>query len=222
MMNHERADTLPGAERESACLTVKSDFAEVPDKVVGQQIGRYKLLEKVGEGGCGVVYVAEQTEPVRRRVALKAAAKNSVMRPSMEERRLFRCARGTLAVGSPRFAMSLRRAILIAAVLLLLAGMILCARNARQPRYQGRTTEQWFREFRAAGQRYLRTNAAGSYAIIPSPTGGSRIVRLANPRGGSTRVIWKPSAACRSRRRRPTRCWIPSAGAIDPRRPWSL
>ncbi|HVR36995.1 MAG TPA: protein kinase, partial [Methylomirabilota bacterium] len=33
--------------------------------------GRYKLLEKVGEGGCGVVYVAEQTEPVRRRVALK-------------------------------------------------------------------------------------------------------------------------------------------------------
>src|SRR6202044_27779 len=28
-------------------------------------------LEKVGEGGCGVVYVAQQTEPVRRRVALK-------------------------------------------------------------------------------------------------------------------------------------------------------
>jgi serine/threonine protein kinase/tetratricopeptide (TPR) repeat protein len=37
----------------------------------GDRIGRYKLLEKVGEGGCGVVYVAEQTEPVRRRVALK-------------------------------------------------------------------------------------------------------------------------------------------------------
>src|SRR5215472_3950592 len=34
-------------------------------------IGRYKLLEKVGEGGCGVVYVAEQTQPVRRRVAVK-------------------------------------------------------------------------------------------------------------------------------------------------------
>jgi len=34
-------------------------------------LGRYKLLERVGEGGCGVVYVAEQTEPVRRRVALK-------------------------------------------------------------------------------------------------------------------------------------------------------
>jgi hypothetical protein len=33
-------------------------------------IGRYKLLQKIGEGGCGIVYMAEQTEPVRRRVAL--------------------------------------------------------------------------------------------------------------------------------------------------------
>jgi serine/threonine protein kinase/WD40 repeat protein len=41
------------------------------DESVGQTLGRYKLLEKLGEGGCGVVYVAEQTEPVRRRVALK-------------------------------------------------------------------------------------------------------------------------------------------------------
>ena len=37
----------------------------------GDKIGRYKLLEQIGEGGCGVVYVAEQEEPVRRRVALK-------------------------------------------------------------------------------------------------------------------------------------------------------
>jgi serine/threonine protein kinase len=37
----------------------------------GGAIGRYKLLEKIGEGGFGVVYVAEQKEPVRRRVALK-------------------------------------------------------------------------------------------------------------------------------------------------------
>ena len=34
-------------------------------------IGRYRLLEKIGEGGFGVVYVAEQKTPVRRRVALK-------------------------------------------------------------------------------------------------------------------------------------------------------
>ena len=42
-------------------------FTEKP----GDRIGRYKLLEKIGEGGMGVVYMAEQEEPVRRRVALK-------------------------------------------------------------------------------------------------------------------------------------------------------
>jgi len=35
------------------------------------RIGRYKLLQRLGEGGCGVVYMAEQEEPVKRRVALK-------------------------------------------------------------------------------------------------------------------------------------------------------
>jgi hypothetical protein len=52
--------------------TVKLDLPAGPDDdAVGQTIGRYKLLEKVGEGGCLVVYVAQQYEPVRRRVALK-------------------------------------------------------------------------------------------------------------------------------------------------------
>src|SRR5882757_1017600 len=52
--------------------TIKLDMATASvDEAVGQTLGRYKLLEKIGEGGCGVVYVAEQTEPVRRRVALK-------------------------------------------------------------------------------------------------------------------------------------------------------
>ena len=37
----------------------------------GTVIGRYKLLQQIGEGGMGVVYMAEQTEPVRRKVALK-------------------------------------------------------------------------------------------------------------------------------------------------------
>lgn len=41
------------------------------EEPIGTRIGRYKLLQKIGEGGCGVVYEAEQEEPVRRRVALK-------------------------------------------------------------------------------------------------------------------------------------------------------
>ncbi|RYD37637.1 MAG: serine/threonine protein kinase, partial [Verrucomicrobiaceae bacterium] len=46
----------------------------------GDTIGRYKLLEQIGEGGCGVVYMAGQEEPVRRRVALK------VIKPGMDTR----------------------------------------------------------------------------------------------------------------------------------------
>ena len=42
-----------------------------PEERPGTRIGRYKLLQKIGEGGCGVVYMAEQEEPVKRRVALK-------------------------------------------------------------------------------------------------------------------------------------------------------
>src|SRR5262245_34706220 len=37
----------------------------------GDWIGRYKLLQKIGEGGCGVVFMAEQDQPIRRKVALK-------------------------------------------------------------------------------------------------------------------------------------------------------
>jgi eukaryotic-like serine/threonine-protein kinase len=46
--------------------------ASVPgEEPIGTRIGRYKLVQKIGEGGWGVVYMAEQEEPVRRRVALK-------------------------------------------------------------------------------------------------------------------------------------------------------
>jgi WD40 repeat protein/serine/threonine protein kinase len=45
--------------------------SEPLSEVPGTHIGRYKLLQKIGEGGFGVVYVAEQREPVKRRVALK-------------------------------------------------------------------------------------------------------------------------------------------------------
>lgn len=45
--------------------------AEIAEDLIGSKIGPYKLLQKLGEGGCGVVYMAEQVVPVRRRVALK-------------------------------------------------------------------------------------------------------------------------------------------------------
>jgi WD40 repeat protein/serine/threonine protein kinase len=46
----------------------------------GDRVGRYKLLQLIGEGGCGVVYMAEQQEPVKRFVALK------VIKPGMDTR----------------------------------------------------------------------------------------------------------------------------------------
>jgi serine/threonine protein kinase/tetratricopeptide (TPR) repeat protein len=69
---HEQPDGVLDAGPEKIKATMKLDLAIEPvDEIIGQKIGRYKILEKVGEGGCGVVYVAEQSEPVRRRVALK-------------------------------------------------------------------------------------------------------------------------------------------------------
>ncbi|MBE2214638.1 MAG: serine/threonine protein kinase [Opitutaceae bacterium] len=50
------------------------------EETIGARIGRYKLVQKIGEGGCGVVYLAEQEEPVRRHVALK------IIRLGMETR----------------------------------------------------------------------------------------------------------------------------------------
>ena len=68
---HDAPDELSPKDAPAVEATIKLDLADAPDEAVGQTLGRYKLLERLGEGGCGVVYVAEQTEPVRRRVALK-------------------------------------------------------------------------------------------------------------------------------------------------------
>ena len=58
--------------------TIDRDVTEQP----GTQIGRYKLLEQVGEGGMGIVFVAEQAEPVRRRVTLK------IIKPGMDSKQV--------------------------------------------------------------------------------------------------------------------------------------
>src|SRR5204863_6505911 len=61
----------------SAHQTAEGGFLDLPHAPVrlsegpGSKIGRYKLLEQIGEGGFGVVFMAEQETPVRRTVALK-------------------------------------------------------------------------------------------------------------------------------------------------------
>ncbi len=65
---HEEAgDFLAAPTANEDAATIPSFPAEKP----GTIIDRYKLLEQIGEGGFGIVYLAEQTEPVRRHVALK-------------------------------------------------------------------------------------------------------------------------------------------------------
>ena len=58
----EPAVALPGKT-----VVLSTPLTEKP----GDHIGHYKLLQQIGEGGCGVVYMAEQEQPIRRRVALK-------------------------------------------------------------------------------------------------------------------------------------------------------
>jgi serine/threonine-protein kinase len=67
VLAHESAGGFMAAAEDVAPPAAPPDSAEIP----GNRIGRYKLLQKIGVGGCGVVWMAEQEEPVRRRVALK-------------------------------------------------------------------------------------------------------------------------------------------------------
>jgi eukaryotic-like serine/threonine-protein kinase len=91
------------------------------------RIGRYKLLQQIGEGGCGVVYMAEQQEPVRRQVALKVIkagmdTKNVIARFEAERQALALMDHPNIAkvldagatdAGRPYFVMELVRGIKI-------------------------------------------------------------------------------------------------------------
>ena len=124
---HEKPDELSPKAAPAVVATLKLDLPDTEDEAVGQTLGRYKLLEKVGEGGCGVVYVAEQTVPVRRRVALKVIklgmdTKQVVARFEAERQALAmmdhpNIARvldaGTTETGRPFFVMELVRGIRI-------------------------------------------------------------------------------------------------------------
>src|SRR6266446_982544 len=65
-------------EEPSQKIAVESRSGTSPGEKIGDRIGRYKLLQQIGEGSCGVVYMAEQEKPVRRRVALK------IIKPGMD------------------------------------------------------------------------------------------------------------------------------------------
>ena len=56
---------------ESPPLIDRPPIPSLPEEKLGNTIDKYKLLEKIGEGGMAVVYMSEQTKPIRRKVALK-------------------------------------------------------------------------------------------------------------------------------------------------------
>ncbi|HVK12504.1 MAG TPA: protein kinase [Gemmataceae bacterium] len=88
---HDRAASFLEAPPAGPTVTADLPPAEGP----GTTFGPYKLLEQIGEGGFGVVFLAEQTEPVRRKVALK------VLKPGMDTRQVvarFEAERQALAI----------------------------------------------------------------------------------------------------------------------------
>ena len=124
---HEQSETLMATKVDAHQPSFLPDITEAPDEAVGQTLGRYKLLEQIGEGGCGMVYVAEQKEPVRRKVALKVIklgmdTKQVVARFEAERQALAMMDHpniakvldaGTTDVGRPYFVMELVRGIRI-------------------------------------------------------------------------------------------------------------
>src|SRR5262245_51710616 len=67
LAEHEQLGSFLESPAPHLEVTSGQPLAEGP----GTHIGPYKLLEQIGEGGFGIVFMAEQLQPVRRRVALK-------------------------------------------------------------------------------------------------------------------------------------------------------
>src|ERR1700683_4543790 len=65
-----------------AAAMAPTEMAEPIREQVGATIGPYKLMEQIGEGGFGLVFVAEQQQPIRRKVALK------IIKPGMDTRQV--------------------------------------------------------------------------------------------------------------------------------------
>src|SRR5262249_28171891 len=89
---YEDADNFLESPPTPPTITVESPK---PLESPGTVIGPYKLMEQIGEGGMGAVYVAEQTKPVRRKVALK------IIKPGMDTKQViarFEAERQALAV----------------------------------------------------------------------------------------------------------------------------
>jgi WD40 repeat protein/serine/threonine protein kinase len=78
LSKHDRAGSFLEAPAANFAATIDHPISEHP----GTVIGPYKLLEQIGEGGFGIVFMAEQTKPVRRKVALK------VLKPGMDTRQV--------------------------------------------------------------------------------------------------------------------------------------
>src|SRR5262245_57382914 len=88
---HQALGTIGVGAAGAPATTNTAPVAEAP----GTAVGPYKLLEQIGEGGFGVVFMAEQTRPVRRKVALK------VLKPGMDTRQVvarFEAERQALAI----------------------------------------------------------------------------------------------------------------------------
>ncbi len=80
LRHHQQLDSFMDVSSPGAARTVDMPEALLATERPGTMIGQYRLLQQIGEGGMGVVYMAEQSAPVRRRVALK------IIKPGMDTR----------------------------------------------------------------------------------------------------------------------------------------